>query len=335
MNVATSHRHLLLASSPAAVAGIYNLGVQVRAAAGGASDVWQLVVLDRLGIGEAASGTFAAVATGLMFWLPLLAVALAVSFGWAAMFARFAGGRIDSGWLPAAWLFALMLPATSPVVLAAVALSFGLVFGCHAFGGAGRYLVNPALLAIVFLGIGYPALTAPDALVPGGGALATWALVAMAGVDVARLQGIELTAVLAGGQVGAIGTPSAIACLLGAAYLIAVRAAAAPVVVGGLLGLIAASAAGADVAWTWQLALGNFAFALAFIATDSTMRPTTLVGRWSYGVLFGVLTVVLRTANPAHPEGTWAALLLASLCVPLIDKTVCTLRRPAPIESDA
>jgi len=335
MNVDTSHRHFLLASLPAAAVGIYNLGVQIRAVAGGQAGAWQLALLDWLGIGEAASSTYAAVATGTMFWLPLLAVALAVSFAWAKLFARSSGGPIDSGWLSAAWLFALMLPATSPIVLAALALSFGLVFGCHAFGGTGRYLVNPALLAVVFLGIGYPALTAPDALVPGGSTLSTWALVAMTGVDVARLQGIEITTVLAGGQIGAIGTPSAIACLLGAVYLIAVRAAAAPVVVGGLLGLIAASAAGPDVAWPWQLALGNFAFGLAFIATDPTTRPTTPIGRWSYGALFGVLTVVLRTANPAHPEGTWAALLLASLCVPLIDKVVCALRRPAPAGSDA
>jgi len=328
-------RHLLIASLPAALIGVHNLGAQVLAAVGDPADTWQLATLVALGIDVSAASPFTAVAVGMTFWLPLLIVAVAVSFTWAKVFAQFAATGLDSGWLPAAWLVALILPASAPVPLAALALSFGLVFGSHAFGGTGRYLVNPALLAIVFLGIGYPALTAPDALVPGGSALSTWALVAMTGVDVAQLQGIELLDAFLGHEVGAIGTVSAIACLLGAAYLVAVRIAAASIVAGGLLGLIAASATGADVAWTWQLALGNFAFALAFIATDTTTQPRTLAGRWCYGALFGVLTVVLRTANPAHPEGTWAALLLASLCVPLIDKIVGTLQRPAPMQSDA
>jgi Na+-transporting NADH:ubiquinone oxidoreductase subunit B len=335
IEVTRTSRQLLLASLPAALIGVHALGAHIRAVPVEPRDAWQLALLDALGIDAASTGVVAAFATGTVFWLPLLIACLAVSFGWARLFAKSMGQPIDPGWLPVAWLFSLTLPATAPLGLTAIALSFGLIFGCHAFGGTGRYLVNPALLGIVFLGFGYPALTAPDAMLPGSQALSTWALVAMNGVDAARVQGVELVASFAGDELGAIGTPSAIACLAGAVYLVAVRAASAPIVAGGLLGLIGASAAGASLAWTWQLALGNFAFALAFLATDATTRPATLAGRWIYGALFGALTVVLRTANSAHPEGSWAALLLASLCIPLIDRIAMTIRPAEQAQPDA
>ena len=64
---------------------------------------------------------------------------------------------------------------------------------------------------------------------------------------------------------------------------------------------------------------GSFAFALAFVATDPTTTPVTRPGRWTFGIAFGALTIVIRMLNPEHPEGTLFALLLASLLTPLAD----------------
>jgi Na+-transporting NADH:ubiquinone oxidoreductase subunit NqrB len=100
-------------------------------------------------------------------------------------------------------------------------------------------------------------------------------------------------------------------------------------VVAAVLALAAASAMGGSLPWHWQLALGNFAFALAFIATDPTTRAATNGGSWAYGAAFGVLTVTLRIADPDHPEGSWSALLLAMLFVPLFDHIAITVRRAA------
>jgi Na+-transporting NADH:ubiquinone oxidoreductase subunit B len=327
--------HLLIASLPAAVIGIGNLGAQIRAIPHDPAGIWQLGVLDALGVTSDVGGVFASLATGAVFWLPLLIVALVVSFGWGTLFARSTGRPLDPVWLPAAWLFALMLPASVPLGMAAVSLSFGLVFGCHVFGGTDRYLVNPALLAVVFVGFGYPALMAPDAILPGGGAMSTWSLVAATGIDVARIQGIELPGAMTGHEIGVIGATSALACLIGAAYLIVARVASLAIVASALIGSIAAAIVGSNLPWTWHLALGNFAFAVAFIATDTTTCPATRAGRWIYGALFGVLTIVLRTANPSHPEGTWAALLLASLCIPLVDRIAQTVGQTLRVEHNA
>jgi len=243
------HRHLIIASLPAAAMGVVNLGALV--------------------------------------WLPQLLAALIVSFGWAWLFARVRGRPIDPVWIPAAWLFSLMLPAGAPLGLALLALCFGLVFGCFVFGGSGRSLVNPALLAIVFLAVSYPQLVDADAF----------------------------------------GASSAAACLAGAAWLVAMQLARPSVIGGGLIAVILLSLSGSEPSWAGHLLAGNFAFALAFVASDAGMRPKTATAGWIYGALFGLLVVFMRTANPAQPEGTWAALLLASLCIPLFDHLVGSVGR--------
>ena len=260
-------RHLLIASLPAALIRAYDLGAQSRA------------------------------------WLLMLLCALAVSFGWAAVFARLRGRPVDPVWIPAAWLFSLMLPPTVPLGFAAVVLSFGLVFGCHVFGGSGRYLVNPALLGVVFLAIAYPTVAGTDASI--------------------------------GSEVDAIRIASVIASLIGAVYLVALKQASASIVAGGLIALTAGGALDSEMSWTAHLAAGHFAFALAFVATDPTTRPGTVSGSWVFGALFGLLVVAFRTLNPAHPEGSWAALLLASLFIPLIDHVARSFAGPRSRSSDA
>jgi Na+-transporting NADH:ubiquinone oxidoreductase subunit B len=329
-----TYRHLLLASLPAALIGIANLGAQIRASVGDVDTSWQLSLLDALGIARDANGIFAAFVTGALYWLPLLAVSLVVAVAWGKVFARAMNRSTDPVWLPAAWLFALILPASVPLGTAAIALSFGLIFGCHVFGGTDRYLINPALLGVVFLGVGYPVFTAPDAALPGGAALSTWSLIAATGVELAQLQGVELVSVMLGEEVGAIGTTSALASLVGAAYLIGVRTAAPSIVVGGIAGSFAACAVAGGLPWTWQLAVGNFAFALAFVATDATTCPTSRAGQLLYGALFGALVIALRTADPSHPEGTWAALLLATLCIPLLEQATRAFRQTSRVQAD-
>ena len=314
----TAH-HFLLALAPAALIGILTLGLQLAAVPDEAANVWQFGLAQGIGVDVAAPGAVGAMLLGSMFWLPLLVAALVTSFFWATVFARLRDRHRDPGWLLHAILFSLLLPATMPVGLAVMALSFGLVFGCHAFGGSGRYLVNPALLAIVFIAFAYPALIDVAAWLPGDVNATTWAVAAAGGTEAVRGAGTSLFDAFVGRELGAIGTTSAAACLAGAVYLIAVRRASAAVVAAGIAALIVAAGFFGDLPWQWQLALGNFAFVLAFIATDPTTRPKTIIGCSAFGALFGLLTIVLRTADPAHPEGTWAALLLASLVVPLID----------------
>jgi Na+-transporting NADH:ubiquinone oxidoreductase subunit B len=319
----TSFRLAILASLPAALLGLLNIGEQVSRS--DAAGVWQLDLLAAVGIDARGGGPLAWLLVGAAFFVPLLAVAGGASRLFAEAFARVRGRPLDPGWFPSAWLFVLLLPPTMPLPYAALGMSFGVLFGCHAFGGTGRYVASPALLGVVFTSFAYPHLLAASA-VPGAGVATTWSTISG---DPATAATLAWWPLFLGREAGAIGATSALACLAGAAYLAARGAASWRVLAGGLLGLAAAGALGDALPWHWHLALGSFAFTLAFVATDPSVQPATRAGAWAYGVLFGALTVLLRVANPEHPEGTLAALLLAMLCVPVLDEIVraATARR--------
>ena len=69
----------------------------------------------------------------------------------------------------------------------------------------------------------------------------------------------------------------------------------------------------------WHLVTGGFAFGMVFMATDPVTAAQTETGKWIYGFIIGVLTVVVRLFNPAYPEGIMLAILFMNVFAPLID----------------
>jgi Na+-transporting NADH:ubiquinone oxidoreductase subunit B len=55
------------------------------------------------------------------------------------------------------------------------------------------------------------------------------------------------------------------------------------------------------------------------MATDPVSSPETSLGKWIYGILVGFVTILVRTINPAYPEGTMLAVLLMNAFAPTID----------------
>ena len=74
--------------------------------------------------------------------------------------------------------------------------------------------------------------------------------------------------------------------------------------------------------WYWHLVTGGFAFGMVFMATDPVSAAMTDTGKWWFGILIGVMTVLIRVVNPAFPEGIMLAILFANLFAPLIDHFV-------------
>ena len=74
--------------------------------------------------------------------------------------------------------------------------------------------------------------------------------------------------------------------------------------------------------WYWHMVVGGFMFGLVFMTTDPVSAAMTNTGRFWYGVLIGVMTVLIRVVNPAFPEGIMLAILFANLFAPLIDHFV-------------
>jgi Na+-transporting NADH:ubiquinone oxidoreductase subunit B len=73
------------------------------------------------------------------------------------------------------------------------------------------------------------------------------------------------------------------------------------------------------VDWTWHLVVGGFAFGTVFMATDPVSASQTDTGKWIYGALIGILTVLVRVLNPAYPEGMMLAIIFMNVFAPTID----------------
>jgi Na+-transporting NADH:ubiquinone oxidoreductase subunit B len=69
----------------------------------------------------------------------------------------------------------------------------------------------------------------------------------------------------------------------------------------------------------YHFVMGGFAFGAVFMATDPVTGSQTEKGKWIYGFLIGVLSILFRVLNPAYPEGVMLAILLMNLFAPLID----------------
>ena len=64
---------------------------------------------------------------------------------------------------------------------------------------------------------------------------------------------------------------------------------------------------------------GGLAFGLVFMATDPVSAAMTNTGKWVYGILIGIMTMLIRVVNPAFPEGIMLAILFGNVFAPLID----------------
>jgi len=129
---------------------------------------------------------------------------------------------------------------------------------------------------------------------------------------------------------GSIGETSTLAILIGAVILILTGVASWRIIVavfaGGygaalLFNLIAGdlSTGMFTLPAHYHLVLGGFAFGAVFMATDPASAAQTNAGKWIYGILIGALAIMIRTVNPAYPEGMMLAILFMNIFSPLVD----------------
>jgi Na+-transporting NADH:ubiquinone oxidoreductase subunit B len=341
-NVQRMWTYFVIASLPAWLIGLWSLGHQTNMAitdfqleevAG-----WRGWLLAQSGIGFDAESISACISHGLLYFIPVIAVALAVGACWEALFAAFRKKPVDEGLLAIAWLFALMLPATVPMYQVALGMTFGIVVGKLIYGGSGRYLLSPALLGVVFLMFSYPTLLFGEgAWVPVAGYDQPTVLELITdegGLGVVAAVDYSYWQMFLGDKPGAVGVVSTLGALLGAFFLMLTGVVSWRLILGSVLGFIGvafiSNAIAPDhhlfsVPWYWHMVLGGFVFGTAFIATDPVAGPMTNPGRWGFGILVGSLSMIIRLFNPSYYEGVMFAILLASIFSPLIDFIVSEL----------
>lgn len=269
---------------------------------------------------------------GALYFFPIYITTLAVGGIWEVLFATVRGHEVNEGFLVSSMLYTLIMPPDMPLWQVALGISFGIVIGKEVFGGTGKNFLNPALTGRAFLYFAYPASITGDSVwvvVDGFTAATPLGLAANGGLEAVYAAHYSWAQTFFGFEPGCLGETSTLAILIGAAFLLYTRVASYRIMAGVFLGMVATSVLfntiGSDtnpmfaLPWYWHLTLGGFAFGMVFMATDPVSAAMTNTGRWIFGVLVGVMTVLIRVVNPAFPEGIMLAILFSNMFAPIID----------------
>ena len=273
--------------------------------------------------------------------IPIIAVTFIIGGFWEILFSIVRKHEISEGFLVTCALIPLTMPPSIPLWQLAIATTFGIVIGKEIFGGVGMNIFNPALTARAFIFFSYPSKISGDAvwlIGPDGysGATALSVFASTKSSDaVALLDGVtqfdySWMNLVMGWIPGSIGETNKIIILIAAIALMIMRLISWRVILGAVSGLFAMSYIGMFIAPYsdnsmlsipphYHLVMGSFAFGITFMATEPVTGSHTDTGRLIYGFLIGVLTVIIRSINPAYPEGVMLAILLMNAFASLID----------------
>lgn len=222
-------------------------------------------------------------------------------------------------------LLAFNVPPTLPLWMVVVGSIFTIIIVKCLFGGIGQNLVNPALAGRAFLLASYPvAMTTWTN--PVDGTTGPTPLAILKGVEAGGAQLPSLTQAFIGQVGGCIGETSAIALLIGFAYLLYRRVITwhIPVFYLGtmaVLGTIFGRGNLGAMAGIYEIMVGGVMLGGIFMATDYTTSPMTKKGQIIFAIAAGALAMIIRKWG-GYPEGCSYSILIMNLFVPLIDKYV-------------
>jgi len=290
--------------------------------------------MDIVGLGYSPSNFIVNILHGALYFFPVFIVCNVVGGLWEGLFATLRGHEINEGFLVTGMLFPLTLPPTIPLWQVALGISFGVVVGKEVFGGTGKNFLNPALTGRAFLYFAYPAAISGNAVWVGadGYTQATaLGIGAESGMSAVR-ESVSFMDSFLGIIPGSMGETSTLACLIGAIILIATGIGSWRIILSMALSTFIFAqllhTIGSDtnpmfeMNGLWHMVVGGFAFGCVFMATDPVSSSMTERGRWFYGALIGVMTVLIRVINPAFPEGVMLAVLFGNVFAPVIDYVV-------------
>ncbi|MBL7845939.1 MAG: NADH:ubiquinone reductase (Na(+)-transporting) subunit B [Cyclobacteriaceae bacterium] len=327
---------VIIAMIPCLIFGMWNVGYQHFLATG-------------------QSGSFMdAFLIGLTKTVPIIIVSYGVGLGIEFVFATIRRHPVNEGFLVTGMLIPLVMPPDIPLWQVAVATAFAVVIGKEAFGGTGMNVVNIALTARAFLYFAYPSQISGevwtllgDGVKPVAGYSGATPL-AVAAASTGNVvndfgafgsgwaDGIySLKSMFLGTIPGCIGETSTLMCLIGAFILIFTGVGSWKIIVSvfagawgmGLFMNAVGSTPFTQLPAHYHLVMGGLAFGAVFMATDPVTAAQTETGKWIYGLLVGVFTVLIRVFNPAYPEGIMLAILLMNVFAPLIDYFVVSANK--------
>ncbi len=334
---------VIFALIPALIFGLFNAGYQHHLAIGQIESGW------------ANFWTLENALYGALKVIPMIAVTYIAGLSIEIYFAYRNKHAVNEGFLVSGILIPLIMPVDIPLWMVAISTAFAVLIGKEVFGGTGMNILNPALTARAFAFFAYPTYMSGDKVWAG--------LTNVDGVSSATALGQYATTgttdysawdAFLGIIPGSIGETSTIAILIGAVYLIATGVGSWKIMFSAVLGALTMGIIFNGVAdlmispeqqaylavpFYYHLVFGGFAFGAVFMATDPVSAAHTERGKWIYGFLVGVFSIMIRVFNPAYPEGVMLAILLMNVMAPLIDHYVVNaniqkrLKRTQPVQA--
>lgn len=317
---------VIFALIPALIFGLFNAGYQHHLAIGQIESGW------------ANFWTLENALYGALKVVPMIAVTYIAGLAIEIYFAYRNKHAVNEGFLVSGILIPLTMPVDIPLWMVAISTAFAVLIGKEVFGGTGMNILNPALTARAFAFFAYPTYMSGDKVWAG--------LSNVDGVSSATALGQYATTgstdysawdAFLGIIPGSIGETSTVAILIGAVYLISTGVGSWKIMFSAVLGALAMGLVFNGVAdlmispeqqsylavpFYYHLVFGGFAFGAVFMATDPVSAAHTERGKWIYGFLVGVFSIMIRVFNPAYPEGVMLAILLMNVMAPLIDHYV-------------
>lgn len=321
---------VIIAMLPCLVFGIYNVGYQHFLALGQEASLMDMILIGAIQV------------------LPIVVVSYVVGLGTEFAIATIRQHPINEGFLVTGMLIPLVMPPDIPLWQVALATVFAVIIAKEAFGGTGMNVLNVALTARAFLYFAYPSQISGDVwtYLGDGSAVAGYSgatplsiganslttgenvVASLGNYGAGWADGIfNFSNMFFGFMPGCVGETSTLMCLIGAAILIMTGVGSWRIITGVfggayVMGLLM-NAIGLNefmlMPAQYHLVIGGLAFGAVYMATDPVTASQTERGKWIYGILIGMLTVVIRVFNPAYPEGIMLAILLMNVFAPLID----------------
>ncbi len=254
--------------------------------------------------------------------LLVVAVSVACAVGFEFLWCLVTKGRntiVDGSAAVTGLLFAMTLPASTPIWMVVVGDFFAIVVIKCLFGGLGQNIFNPALAARALL-----MLINPVGITRYVGVDGVSSSTPLHHMVMPELPNQSLLDMFLGNCPGSIGEISAIALIAGGVYLVIrkVISPRIPLAYIGTLALLSLIFFKTDSALLWMaynVLSGGVLLGAIFMATDYVTSPVTPRGQIVYGIGCGALTLVLRYFG-LFPEGVTYAILLMNICVWVIDR---------------
>ena len=297
------------------------------------------------------------VAASLYFFglrvLAVIMVSYVVGGTVETLFAVIRKEEINEGFLVTGLIFPLVLPPGLPLWMVGVGVAFGVFVGKELFGGTGRNVFNPAIVGRCFLALAHPAAMAGTWITPGSGGMGrlmqyveadavsspTPLVLAKQALEDQVAQPTALWDLFIGNVSGSIGETSALALIVGGVFLLLTRVSNWRTVVG-VLGTFAILGGAFNILSGvfeeaqffarfgpvgFHMLAGGLLLGAFFMATDPVTSPITNAGKWVYGGIIGLCTLLIRNLT-GYVEGMMFAILLGNICAPMLDEIVFRVR---------